>query len=149
LIQAHREMQNYQSDMERHAARKEELAKLREQHQQDDEAYGERVAEQFEAERQRQKSEEQALFDAIKSDAIAVNLLKAFVLLRDERSHFETRLQEADETMYSIEDRWTRKATELRRQADEFQRRAEDERHRLESDLDDAEAKLKKVERGW
>ena len=76
-------------------------------------------------------------------------MLKAFVFLRDERSTFEQRLQDADETMSSIENRWSNRAEELRRQADDADRRAEDERRRLQDDLDDAEAKLKKAERGW
>jgi len=51
--------------------------------------------------------------------------------------------------MYGMEDRWSRKAADLRRQADEYQRHAEDEKSRLQSDLDDAESKLKNAKRGW
>lgn len=96
----------------------------------------------------REDAEQRCLFDALKNDGIALNLLKAFVLLRDERSHFESQLNEADETMSSIEDRWTRKASDLRRQADEAARKAEEERYRLESDLSDVESQLSKVKRG-
>jgi hypothetical protein len=94
-------------------------------------------------------SEEQALFDAIKNDPVAVHMLKAFILLRDERSAFEQRLEEMGDEMYGMENRWSYKAAELRRQADDAQRRANDELRRLENDLDDAESKLKKVQRGW
>lgn len=105
-----------------------------------------------EARREKKKSEEQALFDAIKNDDIAIHLLKAFVLLRDERSLFEERLYEADEQMSSIEHRWSRRAEELQRQADSAKRRAEQESDRagdLANDLDDAQAELKKAKRGW
>jgi hypothetical protein len=97
----------------------------------------------------RQASEEKALFDAIKNDPIAVHMLKAFVLLRDERSAFEQCIEEMGDEMYGMEDRWSRKASDLRRQAEDAQRRADDDRRRLESDLDDAEAKLKKAQQGW
>lgn len=102
-----------------------------------------------EAQKQTERDEEQALFDALKNDSIAIHLLKAFVLLRDERSHFESRLEEADEAMYSIENRWSRRAEQLRDLADNIQRRADDERYRLENDLSDAESELKKAQRGW
>lgn len=108
-----------------------------------------RRAEKRKQEERQREFEDLSLFEAIKNDPIAINMLKAFVLLRDERSEFEMRLAEADETMCSMEDRWSSKAAELRRAADEYQRRAEDEKHRLQSDLDDAEEKLKKAQRSW
>lgn len=103
----------------------------------------------FELKQQKEVSEQDALFDAIKDDAVALNMLRAFVLLRGERSHFETRINELDETLYFVEHDWSRRASELRRQADEAQRRADDEKRRLQSDLDDAESKLRKTKRGW
>ncbi len=108
-----------------------------------------KAREEREQRERRRIAEEQDLFDAIKNDAIAIHMLKAFVLLRDERSDFEVRLTEADETMYSIENRWSRKAEELRRQAADADRKAEDERARLQSELDDSQAELKKSQRGW
>lgn len=132
---AHAGLQKYQKYVEEYAAKKE----LRDQ-----EAQLRRELEQ-----QKEQTEEESLFDVIKNDPIAIHMLKAFVLLRDERSHFEERLYNADEALYSIENRWSRRAEELRRQADEAERRAEDDRRRLQDDLDDAEAKLKKTERGW
>lgn len=97
----------------------------------------------------RQVAEEEALFKAIKNDPVAIQMLKAFILLRDERSIFEQRIEEMGEEMYGMENRWSRKAADLRRQADEAERRARDEQSRLQSDLDDAEAELKKAKRGW
>ncbi len=97
----------------------------------------------------RQASEEEALFDAIKNDPIAVHMLKAFVLLRDERSVFEQRIEEMGDEMYGIEDRWSRKASDLRRQAEDIERRARDEQSRLQSELEDTEERLRKIKRGW
>lgn len=96
-----------------------------------------------------QVAEEEALFNALIKDPVAIHMLKAFVLLRDERSMFEQRIEEMDGEMMSMEDRWSRKASDLRRQADEAERRARDEQSRLQNDLDDAESKLKKVQRGY
>lgn len=153
---ARREYEDYQAQ---YAAQQEEQAKESERRDQMDQKVDAEIATRREQETAKEQSEEQALFDAIKSDPIAIHLLKAFVLLRDERGHFEQRLYEADESLYSVEDRWSRKAADLRRQADESQRqadesqrRAEEERYRvssLQNDLDDAESKLKKVQRGW
>jgi hypothetical protein len=94
-------------------------------------------------------AEETALFNAIKDDPIAIHMLKAFVLLCDERNAFEQRINEMDEFMFGIEERWSRRAADLRRQAEDIERRAQDEQYRLQSDLDDAESKLKKAQRGW
>lgn len=93
-------------------------------------------------------AEETALLNSIKDDPIAIHLLKAFVLLREERGAFERRIEEMDDQMYGMEDRWSRKAADLRRQADDVERRARDEQSRLQNDLDDAEAKLRKAQRG-
>ena len=103
------------------------------------------------AEREQEKSEELQLFKVFKDDPLAIQLLKAFMLINQERSMFESQINDANETMYSIEERWTRRAEDLRRQANEAQRRADEERDRasnLQSDLDDAESKLKKTQRG-
>ena len=65
---------------------------------------------------------------------------------------FEAQVADANNSMYSMDERWSRKAAELRRQADDAQRRAEEERNRassIEDDLDDAQKKIKKMERGW
>jgi hypothetical protein len=148
---AHAELQKYQKYVEEYAAEREEIAREAEQREADSaekEARNQEAQALRELEQQQEQAEEQALFEAIKSDPIALNMLKAFVLLRDERSHFESRLESADEAIYSVENRWSRRAEELRRQADEADRRAEDDRRRLQDDLDDAEAKLKKAERG-
>jgi hypothetical protein len=152
LRTAQGEMREYLGYVAEHAAEQEERARRAEAELRLDEQWKTQRAEEDlrnELKRQQEQSEEQALFDAIKDDAIAIYMLKAFVLLRDERSTFEQRLSEADETMYSIEERWSRKAADLRRQADDAQRRADDEKARIQSDLEDAEAKLKKTQRGW
>ena len=156
LGEGQREMREHQENLAQYKIQQAERASKREEYLQDQQ---EREARAVEAGHQRQskemqeQAEEQALFDAIKNDAIAIHMLKIFVLLRDERSTFEQRLSDADETMYSIEERWSRKAADLRRQADYAQRRAEDEEYRLKSDLDDAEEKLKKakqqLQHGW
>lgn len=104
------------------------------------------------AEREQEKSEELQLFNVFKDDPVAINLMQAFLLINQERTIFNAQLEDANETMYSIEERWARRAEDLRRQANEAQRRADEERDRasnLQSDLDDAESKLKKTQRGW
>jgi len=152
LGSAQAELQRYEKFLAEYAAMQEEIARDQEQRAALAQVRQTRDAEQAAAREQEQakeQAEEQALFDAIKDDPIAIHMLKAFVFLRDERSTFEQRLYDADEKMASIENRWSRRAEELRRQADDADRRAEDECRRLQDDLDDAEAKLRKAERGW
>jgi len=104
---------------------------------------------QFIAKQEQANQEDLMLFNLIKDDEIAVLLIKAFLAIRQERSMFESQVNDANETMYSIENRWLEKAAELRRQADNAERRASEEKYRLESDLSDAEEKLKKAKRAW
>jgi hypothetical protein len=156
LGMAQKNMKDYQQYVAEYEARQEEIeqdeASRRNEKQEavarETDLEAKYQAEQEAKERQEQ-AEEAALFDAIKNDPIAIHMLKAFVLLRDERNNFEQRLENADEAIYSIENRWSRRAEELRRQADDAERRAEDDRRRLQDDLDDAEAKIKKANRGW
>jgi hypothetical protein len=94
--------------------------------------------------------EEKELFDIFKDDPIAVHLLKAFLAIRQERSMFECQIEDANSTMYSLEERYSRKAEDLRRQAKYAERRAEEERNRasdLEDDLSKANKKIKS--QGW
>lgn len=152
LGSAQAEMQKYQKYVEEWVAKQEEIAREAEQREADAakrEARDQEAQARLELEQQQEQAEAHALFDAIKSDPIVLNMLKAFVLLRDERSSFSQQIENADWALYNMEERHSRRAEELRRQADEVERRAEDERSRLQSDLDDAEAKLKKAERGW
>ena len=155
LIEAQEAMREHEQNLEQYAIKQEERARRFEQSQQEEQERQARANENeihTELEHQKEQAEEQALFDAIKNDPIAIHMLKAFVFLRDERSTFEQRLYEADEAMSSIEGYWSNKASELRRQADQAQRRADDEKSRLQSDLDDAESKLVKEQRknnGW
>lgn len=112
----------------------------------------EEVAARRAAEQVVKETEERELFNVFKDDPVAINLMKAFLMINQERSTFNARIEDANETMYSMEERWSRRAEELRRQADEAQRRADEERDRassLQYDLDDAESKLKKSQRGW
>ena len=98
-----------------------------------------RVDEQLKTE----KSEAEQLFEVFKDDPVAVHLLKAFLMVHQERRMFDQRVSEADETMYSLEERWSRKAADLRRQAQDAERQAEDE-HRRVNDLEDDLSKVKK-----
>jgi small-conductance mechanosensitive channel len=70
-------------------------------------------------------------------------------MILQEQSGFAAQIEDANNSLYFIEERWSREAADLRRRADEAQRRADDEHSRLQSDLDDVETKLKKVQRGW
>lgn len=152
LESAQSEMQEYEGYLSEYVTEQEERARRQEHNAQLEKNQGAYEAEHTvrkELEHQKEQAEEHALFDAIKHDSIAIHMLKAFVLLRDERSTFEQRLYEADETMSDIENRWSRKAADLRRQADEIERKAADEKARLQSNLEDVEAKLKKTEQSW
>lgn len=104
------------------------------------------------AEQAARDSEERILFNLFKDDPVAINLMKAFMMINQERTTFNAQLEDASETMYSIEQRWSHRAEDLRRQAEHAQRMADEERDRvssLQSDLDDVEGKLKKAQRGW
>jgi hypothetical protein len=48
-----------------------------------------------------------------------------------------------------MEERYSNRLAELRQQNEAAERNAQYEKDRLQSDLDDAESKLKKAERGW
>jgi hypothetical protein len=101
------------------------------------------------AEQRKEQAEELALLDTIKHDPILLTLLKAMVLIRDERSCFTDQLNGAYESASYMEDRYSQRVADLRRQADDIERRAADEKARLQDELDDAEKKAKKLERGW
>jgi len=101
---------------------------------------------------QQEKAEEQMLFDVIKEDPIAILMLKAYIKIQQERTGFTAQIEDANNSLYSMEEYWSSKAVELRHQADAAQRHAEEERYRLQNDLDDAESKVKKLEkqnRSW
>lgn len=153
LVDARNEFLAHQKNMADYEQR---LAERRERYASQEKAEAEREqarAIENDIEDRKARTEEQALLDAIKDDPILVQLIKTFILVREERSRFESRIYEADETMYSMEERWSRRAADLRRQADDAQRRADDEKYRLQSDLDDAEEQLKKAKQqaqhGW
>ena len=152
---AQQEMQKYEEYMAQYAVQQEERVRMAAQRAKEEAEREDRNREAEilgELKHQKEQAEEQALFNAIKADPIAVHMLKAFVLLRDERSTFEQRIYEMDESMGSMENYWSNKATDLRRQASEAQRRADEEHSRasdLQYELEDAEKKLKKAGRGW
>lgn len=98
------------------------------------------------------ETEEKALFEAFENDPVAIQLLKAFLMIRQERNIFEERISNADDTLCSVEERWSRKAADLRLRADDAERHANEEHERardLESEKDDIEKRLKKAEGGW
>jgi hypothetical protein len=149
LVYAKSEMEEHQSNLTEYAAEQERLAKRATEEAQMDNQIEQKIKKEKEEQKAAEQAEEEALLLSIKNDPVAIHMLKAFILLRDERSTFEQHLDELGEEMYSIENHWSRKAADLRRQADEAKRHARDEQSRLQSDLDDAEAKLKKSKRGW
>ena len=130
----------------------EERKAIRERAWQEEQVAESAIWMQTKEEKRQEQAEDQELFEAVKDDPVAVHLLKAFLSIRQERSMFEAQVADANNSMYSMDERWSRKAAELRRQADDAQRRAEEERNRassIEDDLDDAQKKIKKMERGW
>lgn len=149
LAQAKKTQADYQKFSEQYAQQRAEKAQQREEYERKEAEHEARAAEEANTDRHAEQSEEEILFDVLRNDAVAMYLLKAYLLINEERQGFRQQIENYDEAMYSMENRWSRRAEELRRQADEADRRAEDERSRLQSDLDDAEAKLKKAERGW
>lgn len=111
-----------------------------------------RVDEEAEQKKAAEKSEEEALFEAVRRYPLVVLVLKALVTVQRERTYFESRLEEASDSMESLAGFWNRKADELRKQADDAQRRADEERSRasdLAYDLDKAEEEIQKAKRGW
>lgn len=129
---AHAQMQKYQEFLAEWVTKQEEIAREAEQRKvliQDQEVRGAEKAARREQEQAKEKAEEQALFDAIKDDPVALNMLKTFVLIHEERGSFRDQLENADWALYNMEERHARRAEELRRQADEIERRAEDEKY--------------------
>ncbi len=152
LVVAKREMEEHQDNLIKYEAEQAREFKRKADEAQWEEQIGQKIQEEKEQNKAAEQAEEEALLQALKNDPVAIHMLKAFVLLRDERSTFEQRLDEMGEEMYSIENHYSRKAADLRRQAEEAERRAREEESRLRSlqnDLDDAEEKLKKAQRGW
>jgi hypothetical protein len=149
LVAAKRVMEDHQSNLVQYEAEQARFFKRANEQAQMEERVEQRIREEKEIKQAAEQAEEQALFEALKNDPVAIHMLKAYVLLRDERSTFEQRLDEMGEEMYSIENHYSRKAADLRRQAEDLERKARDEQSRLQSDLDDAEAELKKMKRGW
>lgn len=152
LVVAKRVMEEHQNNLTQYEAEQARYFKRASEEAQLEEKIEKKIQEEKEQKRAAEQAEEDALLQVLKNDPVAIHMLKAFVLLRDERSTFEQRLDEMGEEMYSIENHYSRKAADLRRQADEAERRAREEESRLRSvqnDLDDAEEKLKKAQRGW
>ena len=148
LIEAEQELQSFaqlQKEYQEKMAGEQRYAE--QSTRREEEAKSKRAAEQTIRE-----TEERELFNVFKDDPVAIQLLKAFMMINQERTTFNSQIEDANESMYSMEEGWSRKAADLRRQADDAQRRAEEERDRvssLQSDLDDIENKLKKAQRGW
>jgi len=152
LIEAQHALEEYQEYLAQYAEQKEERARQAEEYarkQQANEDYQRETEIRNELKQAKQMAEEQVLLDELRSDSVAMAMLKALVMIRQERATFEAQLEDANNSLYSMEEHWSRKARELRRQAEETQRHAEDEKYRLQDDLNDKEAKLKKAERGW
>jgi len=148
LIEAEQELQSFaqlQKEYQEKIAGEQRYAEQNTRREED--ANARRAAEQTIRE-----TEERELFNVFKDDPVAINLMKAFLMINQERSTFNAQLEDANETMYSIEERWSHRADDLRHQAEHAQRMADEERDRvssLQSDLDDAKNKLKKAQRGW
>jgi len=148
LIEAEQELQSFaqlQKEYQEKIAGEQRYAEQNTRREED--ANAKRAAEQTIRE-----TEERELFNVFKDDPVAINLMKVFLMINQERSTFNDQLEDANETMYYIEEKWSHRADDLRRQAEHAQRMADEERDRissLQSDLDDAENKLKKAQRGW
>jgi hypothetical protein len=152
LYEAQAQMEQYRQYLDEYARQHEEIVRRWEKAQQDQaerDAQDNVAAIRDELKHQEEQREEQVLLDILQHDPVAMAMLKAFVLIHQERSSLTAQIDDANNSLYSMEEHWSRKAVELRRQAEEAQRHAEEERWRLQSDLDDAESKLKKAQRGW
>lgn len=148
LLVAKGVMESHQDNLSQYEVEQARFFKRITEEAQMEERVTQRIEEEKEQKQAAEQAEEAALLQALRNDPVAIHMLKAFVLLRDERSTFEQRLEEMGEEMYSIENHYSRKAAVLRRQAEDFERKARDEQYRLQSDLEDAEAELKKMKRG-
>jgi hypothetical protein len=152
LAGAEAELKKYQKYLEEWTVKQAEIAKASDLRRHEAELRERRDAEaaaQREVETAREKMEEQALFDVIKNDPVVMHLVKAFILVMDERRDFNAQLEGANESAYFMEERYSNRLAELRQQNEAAERNAQYEKDRLQSDLDDAESKLKKAERGW
>lgn len=148
LVEAEEQMKQYLVFLE-DASKRREQERLRHENEERRE-YEKTIV--SDAREEVEEIEEQELFIALKDDQVAVLLMKAFQTIRQERSAFEQMVENANDSMYSMEEHWSRKAADLRRQADDADRRAAQEQSRasdLENDLDDAKKQLKKSERGF
>ncbi len=77
----------------------------------------------------------------IKSDDALKYLVMAMVAIQQERGLFSAQIAEAESSWHTQEERWSRKAEQLRKQADDAERLAQAERARaseIENDLSDA-----------
>ena len=101
--------------------------------------------ERSEAKREEEKAEEQALFDALKNDPAAVALMKAFLFIQQERSGFEAQINDANDSIVSMEGFWSRQAEDADRRARDKDSRISD----LQNDLDDAQSEIKTMKRSW
>lgn len=152
---AEEQLRKYEEYMNQYAAKHIELMQRREAYllkERELEADAREADLRSELNQQAQQAEEQLLLEILKSDSVAMAMLKAFVMIHQERNIFTAQIEDANNNLYSMEEHWSHKAVELRRQADDAQRRAEEEKYRLENDLYDAETKLKKAQkeqRSW
>lgn len=143
LVEAKKQLDEFEAlTAEFKKQHEEESSRAEQQLKREEEADVHRVAE-----RQEKESEELQLFNQIKNDPVVLTLLRAFQMINQERSVFASQIEDANESLYSMEEFWSRKSADLRRQADDAQRRAEEERYRLQSDLNDAEDKLSQTQK--
>lgn len=148
LVRAEDEYENYKSLI----IQQEEWQAARNKRRQDDEKEAEEIRKRSEEQALVEATEDEMLFEALSTDPVAVLMMKTFLAIRQDREMLLERITEADDSLYSAEERWSRKADDLRRRAEDADRRAAEERNRasdLEDDLDDVQKKLKKAERGW
>jgi len=95
LGSAQGELQKYRKYVEEYEVKQDEIAKEREQRQAEAQVRAARDAEanaQRELQATREKLEEQALFEVIKNDPVVMHLVKAFILVMDERRDFNAQL---------------------------------------------------------
>lgn len=121
---------------------KEQEARNAERSQREEER-NKQLAEQKSQTAQAEKDEVEKLLTVLHSDPVAMNLIKAFIAIRQERSIYEEQISQTNDALYSMEERWSRRTSELRRQAEDADRRAAEEHSRAD-DLQDDLARVKK-----
>jgi hypothetical protein len=98
---------------------------------------------------QRKSDDARLLVDQLDQDPVAIFLLKGFLAIQRERREYLLQIEGANDSLSAMEERYSRKAADLRRQLKDAEQETEDERRRKEDLRDELDKVEKKAKRGW